>query len=630
MTIPASFLDELRARTPINSLIGARVRLARSGRNWKGCCPFHGEKTPSFYVYADHFHCFGCGAHGDAVGFVMQSQGLGFPEAVEALASQAGMQVPKATPEAAAAERQRLDLNAVLEAAAVAFQRRLRLPEGRDALGYLIGRGLSEDTIQRFGLGWSGAGRGAIAADLYRDGVTQDQLIEAGLIRRDDETGRVTDLFFNRVMFPIRDRRGRVVSFGGRVLGDGLPKYVNGPETVLFSKRRTLYGLDLAREGLRGGGDLLVVEGYMDVIALHQAGFPGAVAPLGTALTEEQMAELWRISPAPVLCFDGDRAGTRAAARTADLALPLVGVERTLRFATLPPGDDPDALVRKDGAPAFQAVLDAARPFSVAQFAFLRGNGMDGTAEQRAAFRARLLEAAGRVQDKPLAAEYRRTWLAWCLSDQHADRSDPAGTEQPAAVFADCAARWPAATARARDLVPWGGDDQVDLSTLIAAAPVRERAGRFEVIDDVPPHRGDWRVLLAVRAEAPNPDYSDAGVAETLRRGTVEGEIIDLVACSPDLMRVTSRLVGAASVLGWPQVPELIADRARVFETPCAWLKAGGDGAVLLGPDGEWQNWLMRCEAGVVATRLPFAAALEKKLRRAGIRKPLVFVTEAA
>src|SRR6202789_4502275 len=313
MALPAGFLDDLRARTPLSAVIGRRVRLARSGRQWKGCCPFHGEKTPSFYVYDDHYHCFGCGVHGDAITFVMQSQGASFPEAVEQLATEAGMQVPKSSPEAAEAEKQRLDLASVLDAAAASYQRRLLLPEGKEARDYLTNRGLTEDTIRRYGLGWSGEGRGAIAADLGREGVTAEQLVDTGLMRRDDETGRVFDLFFNRVMFPIRDRRGRTISFGGRIMGDGQPKYVNGPETALFSKRRTLYGLDLAREAVRRDGTLVVVEGYMDVIALGQAGFDAAVAPLGTALTEEQLTELWRLSPAPVLCFDGDGAGARAA-----------------------------------------------------------------------------------------------------------------------------------------------------------------------------------------------------------------------------------------------------------------------------------------------------------------------------
>ena len=422
MPLPASFMDELRARTPLPAVVGRRVRLARSGRQWKGCCPFHNEKTPSFYVYDDgQYHCFGCGAHGDAISFVMQSEGAGFMEAVERLATEAGLDVPKPSPEAAEAERRRHDLTSVLDAAQASYQRRLFLPEGRNALTYLLGRGLSEDTIRRFALGWSGEGRGALAAELGRDGITTDQLVECGLMRRDDETGRPFDLFFNRVMFPIRDRRGKVISFGGRILGDGQPKYVNGPETPLFSKRRTLYGLDLAREAVRSGAALLVVEGYMDVIALAQAGIGGAVAPLGTALTEEQLEELWRLAPAPILCFDGDAAGSRAAARAAELALPMLAPDRTLKLARLPADEDPDSLVRRQGSAGMRSVLETATPLSEALFDLLREGG-ETSPEQRAAFRARLEAAARRISDKSLASEYRRTLLDRFFAGRGANR----------------------------------------------------------------------------------------------------------------------------------------------------------------------------------------------------------------
>jgi DNA primase len=410
MALPPQFLDELRLRTPLAPLIGRKTRLVRSGRNWKGCCPFHGEKTPSFYVYDDHFHCFGCGAHGDAISFVMRAEGAAFPEAVERLAAEAGLDVPKPTPEAAAREKRARDLHGVLEAAAAAFRRRLRLPEGAEGLSYLRRRGLTDETIETFGLGWSGAGRGTLVADLKGEGITPEQLLEAGLLR-EREDGPPTELFFNRVMFPIRDRRGRIISFGGRILGDGVPKYVNGPETPLFQKRRSLYALDLAREGAFRGGVVVAVEGYMDVIALHQAGFAAAVAPLGTALTEEQMEELWRLTPEPVLCFDGDAAGARAAARAAEAALPLLGTERSLKLATLPAGEDPDTLVVKGGPAAFQAVLDGARPLGEALYGLVAEGRPAATPEQRAALRKRLEEAAGTIRDRALAGEYRRALL---------------------------------------------------------------------------------------------------------------------------------------------------------------------------------------------------------------------------
>ena len=237
----------------------------------------------------------------------------------------------------------------MLDLAAASYTRRLHEPQGRDALAYLHGRGLSDETIRRFGLGWAGDGRGSLVAELARSDVDPARMAEAGLLQsREDGTAR--ELFYNRVMFPIRDRRGRTISFGGRALGDAKPKYINGPETAIYSKGRTLYALDLAREGARRSRHgVIVAEGYMDVIALHQAGFGGAVAPLGTALTASQLEELWRVSDAPTLCFDGDAAGARAAARAAELALPLIAPDRTLCLATLPPGEDPDTLVRRAG-----------------------------------------------------------------------------------------------------------------------------------------------------------------------------------------------------------------------------------------------------------------------------------------
>lgn len=390
----------------MQGLVARKVKLSKSGRNWKGCCPFHNEKSPSFYVYEDGYHCFGCGAHGDAISFVMQTSGASFPEAVQSLANEAGLDVPKPTPAAAAAERQRLELVDVLALAAQFFQHLLHEREGAGGLSYLRGRGLSDETIARFGLGWSGDGRGAMPAALAGHDVSTEMLIAAGLMRPADEGRPAREQFYNRVMFPIRDRSGRVVSFGGRILGDGQPKYVNGPETAAFSKRRMLYGLDFARAAARAGQAVVVVEGYMDVIALHQAGFGGAVAPLGTALTAEQMEELWRLSPNPLLCFDGDTAGSRAAARAAETALPLVTAERSLGFVTLPAGEDPDSLVRRGGRAAFQASLDASRPLADTLFGLL-GEGLSGTPEARAAFAARLEAAAERVADKNLSWEYK-------------------------------------------------------------------------------------------------------------------------------------------------------------------------------------------------------------------------------
>lgn len=437
MALPPSFLDELRARTPLPALIGRRVKLSRSSRDWKGCCPFHNEKSPSFYVYADHYHCFGCGAHGDAIGFVMQTQNAGFMEAVEQLAAEAGLDVPRPSPEAAAAEKRRASLNDILDAAARHYQALLQAPEGRAALDYLQRRGLTAETIRRFGLGFSGGGRGALAAEFARAGVNQTELVEAGLMKRNDD-GRFVDFFFNRVMFPIRDARGRMISFGGRIIGDGQPKYLNGPETSLFSKRRNLYGLDTARADLarrkpqageRRQG-LLVVEGYMDVIALAQAGF-AAVAPLGTAITQEQVESLWQYEERPVFCFDGDAAGRRAGRRAIDLCLPLLTPERSLGIVILPQGEDPDSLVTARGPQGMAEEL-AKDSLETAIYALTKDEVAPNSAEAWAKFRDRLDAAANAVPHKAISTTFwgllRDRWKEEWYQFRAGRQSRPAGS----------------------------------------------------------------------------------------------------------------------------------------------------------------------------------------------------------
>ena len=416
MPLPPNFLDELRGRTNLAVLIGRGVRLLRSGREHKGCCPFHGEKTPSFYVYDDHYHCFGCGEHGDAITYVMKSQGAGFMEAVESLAAEAGLEVPTASPAEAEREARRVTLHDVLQAAALVYQGWLFAPEGAAGLNYLRGRGLTDAMIRKFGLGWSGEGRGALAQALKRHDIGTEQLVEAGLMKLGD-FGPV-DMFFSRVMFPIQDRRGAVTSFSGRILGDGQPKYVNGPETAVFSKRRSLYGIYFAREAVRKGEALVIVEGQMDAIALHQAGFGGAVAPLGTALTEEQLTEIWRLSPEPVVCFDADKAGRRAALRAVELALGGLAPDRSLKFLRLPDGQDPDSLIRAEGPAGFKAQLAAAQPLSAVLYDMLAEGANRVTPEGRAAFKKRLLEVAEHIPDKALAGEYRAVLLDRFFSER--------------------------------------------------------------------------------------------------------------------------------------------------------------------------------------------------------------------
>jgi len=482
MQLPPSFLEELRARTPLPELIGSRVRLSRSGRQWKACCPFHDEKTPSFQVYDDHFHCYGCGAHGDAISFVMQSQGLGFMEAVTELASRAGLSVPQPSAEAEVAQAARQDAFSVLEAAARAFARRLFLPEGRAALAYLSERGLTEQTIRDFALGWSGEGRGALVAELAREGFSEARLLTAGLLK-EDENSKTSEFFFNRVMFPIRDSRGRVVSFGGRTLGEGQPKYLNGPETELFVKRRSLYGLDRARAALRNNAPI-VVEGYMDVITLHQAGFATAVAPLGTALTEEQLQGLWRYAEAPVICFDGDAAGARAAERVIELALPLLAPGRSLFFAVLPEGEDPDSLLRHGGTDAFRTAIADPEPLFRALFRLLRARTGEATPEQRALLRVRLEAAAARIGDRGLAGEYRRSLRELTFVPRHRRPAVKPTRRSPGLLAADRPRQLVAILLRQPAVLP---DLEEEFSTLLLnAALARLRSAILQWWEGVP------------------------------------------------------------------------------------------------------------------------------------------------
>ncbi|HTZ38072.1 MAG TPA: DNA primase [Stellaceae bacterium] len=414
MAFPPGFLDELRARVSLAELVGRRVRLVRKGREYGGLCPFHNEKTPSFYVVEDKgfYHCFGCGAHGDAIGFVMRADNLDFIEAIERLAGIAGIAVPQQTPqEREKAQRQKTLLEA-LAAAAQFYERQLWAPGGARGRDYLARRGLDEETMRRFRLGWAGDDRAALRRALTPE-FPVPLLLEAGLLHASDYGGEPYDYFRERVIFPIGDRAGRIIAFGGRTLGDAQPKYLNSPEHPLFAKGRVLYGLSFARANApreldAGGAGAIVTEGYMDVIALHRAGFGTAVAPLGTALTEAHLAELWRLAPEPVLCFDGDAAGQRAALRALNRALPLLQPGRSLRFAALPAGEDPDSLIGGSGAAAFEELLRAARPLADMLWTAERDVRPLDTPERRADLERRVMAHVGTIADRAVQGEYRR------------------------------------------------------------------------------------------------------------------------------------------------------------------------------------------------------------------------------
>jgi DNA primase len=413
MALPPGFLDELRSRISLSGLVGRRVKLTRRGREYVGLCPFHHEKTPSFYVVEDKsfFHCFGCGAHGDAIGFVMRADNLDFIAAVEKLAGEAGLVVPQSTPQERERAQRQKTLFEALEAAAAFYEARLWAPAGARARDYLQGRGLDPETIRRFRLGWATDDRRALRHSLASD-FPKPLLLEAGLLRSPEE-GEPIDCFRNRVIFPIGDRTGRVIAFGGRVVDDGQPKYLNSPESPLFEKGRVLYGWSAARAGVArqaeaGGVGVIVTEGYMDVIALHRAGFPTAVAPLGTALTEFQLRELWRLSQEPTLCFDGDPAGQGAAIRVLRRALPLLLPGQSLRFASLPKGEDPDSLIRTGGHAAFESVLAAAQPMSVMLWRHQLALRPTEDADRQADLRKRLEEDWNSIADPTVRISYQR------------------------------------------------------------------------------------------------------------------------------------------------------------------------------------------------------------------------------
>lgn len=403
MAIPASFLDELRGRTDLPGLLARSVKLARAGRDMRGCCPFHEERSPSFYVYADHYHCFGCGKHGDAVSWLTEKQGLAFLDAVRELAQAAGLDMPEESREARAKAERQVGLREPLEAAAKWFAERLWGSEGADARAYLARRGVRPETARAFGLGFAPDGRTGLARALAAAG--EAKLIEAGLLIQ-GEQGPAFDRFRGRLIFPIRDARGRAVGFGGRALGEVQPKYLNSPDTPLFDKGRLLYNLEKAGAAARKAGRLIFVEGYMDTVALAGAGVDEVVAPMGTALTEAQLALAWRLVPEPVLCFDGDKAGLAAAGKAARRALPGLAPGRSLRFITLPPGQDPDDVVRAGGRAAFEALAAEPEPLHALLWRTTLAAADTSSPEGRAGLKAELNKLAADIADGDVRGQY--------------------------------------------------------------------------------------------------------------------------------------------------------------------------------------------------------------------------------
>jgi DNA primase len=433
MRFSPEFLDELRARLPVSEVVGRRVKLKKAGREWKGLSPFNKEKTPSFFVNDQKmaWFDFSSGKNGTIFDFVMLTEGLPFPEAVERLAAQAGMPLPEVTREDDAREQHRKTLHDVLDLAAKFFEATLAGRAGAKARGYLADRGLDPATQLKFRLGYAPPERFALKEHLGAKGIPVEDMVEAGLLVTGDDIPVPYDRFRDRVMFPIGDLRGRVIAFGGRALDREAPaKYLNSPETPLFHKGSTLYNIAPARAAAHKGAAVIAVEGYVDVIAMVGAGFEATVAPLGTALTADQLALLWKMADEPTLCFDGDEAGRRAAYRALDVALPLLRPGKSLRFATLPDGNDPDDLVRSGGRAAIEDVLAPARPLvHVLWMRETEAGGFD-TPERRAALEARLGAVMAGIGEESVRRYYRREFESRLRSLFQGD--EPAGRRAPA------------------------------------------------------------------------------------------------------------------------------------------------------------------------------------------------------
>ncbi|MFY9657690.1 MAG: DNA primase, partial [Methylocystis sp.] len=411
MRFSPTFLDEIRARVPVSEVVRQKVAIKKQGREWRGLSPFNSEKTPSFYVNdpKGFFHDFSSGKHGDGFAFLMETEGISFPEAVAKLAAMAGLAMPLETPEEREKDKKRATLTEVLEWAAEHFQKQLRGPQGREARDYLARREISPAAQAQFRLGFAAPGRHELRDALAAKGASVELMIDAGLLIHGEEVTFPYDRFRDRVMFPICDRAGVAIAFGGRALAkDAQAKYLNSPETALFHKGATLYNLHNARKAAHESGTVIAVEGYVDVIAMTVAGFPNCVAPLGTALTPDQCGVLWRMAEEPILCFDGDKAGLRAAYRAIDTALPLIETGKTLRFVLLTGGQDPDELLRSGGA---AAVAEALRqPLPLVEMLWRReteGQALD-TPERRAALERRLRELAAQIRDPALRRHYER------------------------------------------------------------------------------------------------------------------------------------------------------------------------------------------------------------------------------
>ncbi len=410
MAFPKEFLDIIRDRLSVSDIVSKKVKLSKSGRNFLGLCPFHHEKTPSFTVNDDKgfYHCFGCGAHGDVITFEMQINNYSFFEAVESLASQVGLEMPKATEEEQQQAKRYASLYDIMEKACNFFIDKLNSDDGKQALEYLkIKRNLSDEIIHRFKIGFAPSGN-KLLKFLDNNHIEIKDMMELGLVQKSEKDGSIYDFFRNRVIFPIQDSRGRIIAFGGRVLDDSLPKYINSSESPLFKKNKVLYGLAQARETTYTDKRIIAVEGYVDVIALVSAGINSAVAPLGTSITDSHLQILWKLNDKPILCFDGDGAGRKAAVRASFLSLPLLKAGKSLQIAILPDGDDPDDLIKKGGREAVEKVLSSAQPLIDIIWKSLLDKIQIDTPEDKAKLELEIEEVCKQITDISISKFYKK------------------------------------------------------------------------------------------------------------------------------------------------------------------------------------------------------------------------------
>jgi DNA primase len=614
MRFSNAFLDEIRDRVSISEVIGKRVTWDRKKTNvsrgdYWACCPFHGEKSPSFHCEdrKGRYHCFGCGVSGDHFRFLTDLDGLSFPEAVQQIADLAGVAMPQPDAQAEQREKERMGLVEVMEMAARFFQDQLQTPAGAKARAYLRDRGLTGRTIETFRLGYASDSRNALKEFLAGKGVPKEAIEACGLVVHGPEIPVSYDRFRDRIMFPILSVREKVIAFGGRAMSPDAPaKYLNSNETELFHKGSVLYNHARARKSAgragntpqdeKAAGTIIVVEGYMDVIALYQAGIENAVAPLGTALTENQLELLWKMTPQPVLCFDGDGAGIRAANRAADLALPFIKPERTVRFALLPDGKDPDDLVRHEGRAPFDKVLAGARPLDEMIWSReVQGASFD-TPESRAALEARLRQITGAIADEDVRRHYQQG-----MRDRLNAFFRPA-PRQGGGFSGNRQGRGGGRGAPQGGAVPSGISDRLARSALVRGA------------QDLPALRESVLALTVVN----HPglffsDYDEIAIIEYENR---------------DLQRLWSSLLGTAGSIG------ARLDRARLVEE----LEAAGFETLLKGLDQQIRNsrlWTATAEAAPEDAREGFlqALALHKRTRallwqRRELERELAMATE--